>query len=294
MSFRALEAAICPLPLSREASAHLAAAAGPDAGGITPPPAAFPLLDPSASASALILRDLHHGLIRVADGWNPKHMRAAPDAAQLLPEDPRAQIWQERLWMCLLAPAHAETVAAEAKVAYPTPCSCISLYLFLSTAAKFKMDNDIKDKIVPPLQEAAAILQMRDYVELTARQRVAILSSLVDVALSTDLLRYHIASKLESLSNPALRLAAGPTGTGDMPLPAHGAPMQARPRPQFKKPGRRKADSSDEERLANATPSSSSEGSEADEQQEAPAPRPNAAQKKASKAGRLAKGGSGA
>jgi hypothetical protein len=74
------------------------------------------LVNPAASASSVLLRDLHHGLIRVADGWSPKYPRPAPDTAQQAPEEPKAQLWQERLWMCILAPAHVCHVEPEAKV----------------------------------------------------------------------------------------------------------------------------------------------------------------------------------
>ena len=104
MSFRALEASVCPLPLLHRA---------PAVEGTTP---ATELLDPAAAASSLLLRDLHHGLLRVADGWSPKHLREAPEFAQPVPSDPRALQWQERLWLCLLSPAHAAHLCEEARV----------------------------------------------------------------------------------------------------------------------------------------------------------------------------------
>ncbi|GAX74062.1 hypothetical protein CEUSTIGMA_g1512.t1 [Chlamydomonas eustigma] len=217
MSFRALEAALCPLPPSHTWSQEL-----------VPTPVTSStlnlLIDPAASASSVLLRDLHHGLIRVADGWNPKYLRPAPDTAQQSPEEPKAQLWQERLWMCILAPAHVCHVESEAT-------------------------------------EAALMLQTREYAELSVRQRISLLRSLVNIVLDTDLVRYNIASKIESLANPQLRMAAALQSSEDMTAMNVDAPYEVeagiisggaatvpgklagvihhpRPPPQWKKRGR--------------------------------------------------------
>ena len=39
-----------------------------------------------------------------------------PEFSQPIHEDPRAQLWQERVWQCLLAPTRAQFVTPQARV----------------------------------------------------------------------------------------------------------------------------------------------------------------------------------
>ena len=100
LPFRVFEASICPLPLTQPQ-------------GI---PGSFFSIDPASSASSLVLRDIHHGLLKVAEGWAPKFVRPAPEMASGSHPDVRANQWQERLWICLLSPNNAHVVSDEAKV----------------------------------------------------------------------------------------------------------------------------------------------------------------------------------
>ncbi|MEW5299388.1 MAG: hypothetical protein WDW36_002408 [Sanguina aurantia] len=81
-----------------------------------------PRYDPASLAnrdylhSSLLMRDIHWGLLRLADsGGRPVRAIEPPELARPVMEDPKAELWPERTWHVVLA-APAELSSTEARV----------------------------------------------------------------------------------------------------------------------------------------------------------------------------------
>jgi hypothetical protein len=108
-----LEAAIAPGPQP----AHSAPPASPS--GSAPAVEYDPttIVDERYGASAVLLRDIHASLLRLAENHGPKGALAGvqPEAAKLTADDGKAENWQERTINAVLA-ATADISTLEARV----------------------------------------------------------------------------------------------------------------------------------------------------------------------------------
>lgn len=86
------------------------------------------VLDADGTASSLLLRDIHAALLRCIDGFSLKRLPEVPEVAKLVPDDAKAENWQERTWMCILNPsAPQDIISQEARVSGSVGCCLIAV-----------------------------------------------------------------------------------------------------------------------------------------------------------------------
>ena len=223
-----LEAAITPGPQPAHNSPP--AEPGGDAPAIVYDPAT--IVDERYGASAVLLRDVHASLLRLAENHGPKAAVAhvQPEVAKLVADDSKAENWQERTINAVLA-APADISTLEARVGGIHACMQWNTEAQLSATGAHRQivfschshsivrrGHCTSPRLLAALattytQEAAWELRTVEYLHLKPRQRLAMLRVLMELALASEVLRDHINARIEALAVPIkARVTTGPNG----------------------------------------------------------------------------------